>query len=193
MAFTVRHHYINVRGDQTICKELCRYSFQTHPLGFLLTTESTFTSSVRDFTFGDQKEMGFAVRVATSLAVTNGGEVIDSEGNRDEAGIRGHQADWCDYSGVVDGKRVGVLLMPSPDNFRKCWFHVRDYGLMVANPFGRQALSGGEPGSVVVKRNEPFRLGFAALIYEQPSSEPIHSEAIYRAYLASIRQTTQEP
>ena len=193
MAFAVRHHYINVRGDQTICKELCRYRFQAHSLGFLMTTESTFTSSERDFAFGDQKEMGFAVRVATSLAVANGGEVIDSEGNRDEDGGRGHQADWCDYSGVVDGKRVGVLLMPSPDNFRKCWFDVRDDGLMVANPFGRQALSGGEPGSVVVKRNEPFRLGFAALIYEQSTSKPIDCETIYRACLASIRRTTQEP
>ena len=51
----------------------------------------------------------------------------------------GKHADWCDYSGAVGGKDVGITLMTDPESFRKGWFHVRDYGLMVANPIERGA------------------------------------------------------
>jgi hypothetical protein len=52
------------------------------------------------------------------------------------------------------------VLLADPRNFRPSWFHARDYGLMVANPFGRKALSGGPESRVEVKPGETFRLGF---------------------------------
>jgi hypothetical protein len=55
--------------------------------------------------------------------------------------------------------------MPDAANFRPSWFHARDYGLFVANPFGRQAFRKGEPSRVEVKPGETFRLRFAVLLH----------------------------
>ena len=35
---------------------------------------------------------------------------------------------------MIGGRHAGVTLMPDPATFGRGWFHVRDYGLMVANP-----------------------------------------------------------
>jgi hypothetical protein len=106
--------------------------------------------------------MGLGVRVATNLTVTRGGVITSSEGRKNEKEVWGRQADWCDYS----GKGVGVMLMPDPQNFRRSWFHARDYGLLVANPFGRQAFTKAEPSRVVVKKGEILTLRFGVLVHD---------------------------
>jgi hypothetical protein len=35
---------------------------------------------------------------------------------------------------TIDGRQVGLVLMPSPSNFRRSWFHVRATGLSCGNP-----------------------------------------------------------
>ena len=50
----------------------------------------------------------------------------------------GKRADWCDYYGPVEGKTVGIAIFDHPQNPRHpTWWHVRDYGLFAANPFGQ--------------------------------------------------------
>lgn len=88
----------------------------------------------------------------------------DGEGRVNEKEIWGRRAAWCDYSGGVGGWHVGVTLTPHPENFRPSRFHARDYGVLVANPFGRKDFDRGEESRVPVKRGEIFRLRFAALI-----------------------------
>ncbi|HPY50992.1 MAG TPA: PmoA family protein, partial [Sedimentisphaerales bacterium] len=47
------------------------------------------------------------------------------------------RAAWCDYYGPVNGEVVGVAVFDHPSNPRHpTWWHVRDYGLYAANPFG---------------------------------------------------------
>lgn len=166
LTFGVRNRYLDATGAKTLCLEQCDYRFEPVDIGYRIRSSSVFSNAERDFTFGDQEELGLGARLATPLVVNNGGHITDSAGRRDEAGIRGHQADWCDYSRVIDNRRVGVLLVPGKENFGRSWFHIRNYGLMVANPFGREALGGGEPSRVTVKAGEPFRLAFSLLIYD---------------------------
>ena len=109
--------------------------------------------------------MGLGIRVATPLAVVKEGRITDSEGRVNEDQVWVQQADWCAYSGEVDGKQAGVLLMPDPGNFRRCWFHARDYGLLEANPFGRNAFTKGEKSRVVVREGESLRLQFGVLVW----------------------------
>jgi hypothetical protein len=95
-----------------------------------------------------------------------GGRMLDSEGRRDEAGVWGKEADWCDYAGTVDGRPAGVMLIPDPQvNFRRSSFHARDYGVLVANPFGRKVFGRGEESRVAVKKGEDFRLRFGVLLH----------------------------
>ena len=158
-SFAVKNRYLSKNGEP-IAEEIGRYQVRIRPDGYLLTSTSEFRAIGKPFAFGDQEEMGFGVRVATPISVKKGGRMANSLGGVDEKGVWGKAADWCAATGLVNGQRVGVVLMADPRNFRPSWFHARDYGLMVANPFGRKALSGGPESRVEVKPGETFRLGF---------------------------------
>lgn len=151
-------------GERTICTETFRCTITWHELGYLMDWSSTFRAE-QDFDFGDQEEMGLGVRVATPLTVDRGGEIVDSEGRKNGGQVWGKQADWCQYGGVIDRQKIGVVVMPDPTNFRRAWFHARDYGLLVANPFGANAFTKKEKSSVVVPAGKEFRLNFTVLVY----------------------------
>jgi hypothetical protein len=129
--------------------------------------------------------MGLGVRLATPLAVVKGGEIVNSEGRKNGAQVWGRQADWCRYGGDIGGRYVGVALLPHPQNFRRAWFHARDYGLLVANPFGQKAFTKGESSRVVVKPGETFRLQFRVLVYDLPAGAAPDMGAAFRAYSAT--------
>jgi hypothetical protein len=59
------------------------------------------------------------------------------------------------------------MLMASRRNFRESWWHNRDYGVFVANPFGRAAMKQGDRSSVAVAPGESLRLEFGALVHDQ--------------------------
>lgn len=178
-AFAVRNQYL--AGEKLLCEEVCRIEFEARPAGTLLTWESVFRGK-EPFAFGDQEEMGLGIRVATPLAVKNGGRIVNNDGLVNEKQVWGKTAEWCDYSGTIDGQAVGLLLMPDPANFRPAWFHARDYGLLVANPFGRKAFTKGDPSRVVVNPGEPFRLRFGLYVHQGETDRA----AIYRAWLSSL-------
>jgi hypothetical protein len=152
--FAARNRYLS--GDKTVCEEVCRIKVTVRPAGYLIDWASEFTGP-EDFHFGDQEEMGLGLRVATPLTVKSGGQILNSDGLKNEKQVWGKQADWCDYGGVA--------LMPDPKNFRRCWFHARDYGVLVANPFGRNAFTKGEKSKVVVRKGDTFRLRFGVLVH----------------------------
>ena len=106
----------------------------------LFDFEITLHAQGADLTLGDTKEGTMAVRVAETMRL-NGkvgrGHIVNSTGTRDAA-TWGKRADWCDYYGPVEGKTVGIAIFDHPQNPRHpTWWHVRDYGLFAANPFGR--------------------------------------------------------
>lgn len=143
---------------------------------------ATFTPVIDDFTFGDQEEMGFGIRVATPLSEKNGGIVRNSDGLTGAKTAWGKTAIWCDYSGILSNRLVGITVIPSPKNFRASWFHSRDYGLLVANPFGQKAFTKGEPSSIPVRKRETFTLRFAALIHSSATNEPPDITGAYKTF-----------
>jgi len=159
------------------------FTFTRQPAGYLLIWEAMFIATEQALVFGDQEEMGFGVRVATSLTERNGGRIINSAGIASAGNTWGRPAEWCDDSGVSDGRRLGVTLMTDPANFRASWWHNRDYGLMVANPFGRQAMKQGDPSRVVIKPGDTLRLCFGALLHASPADEPLDLATAYRDFV----------
>lgn len=175
--FAVRNAF--EADGRTVCIENCRLTIQVLPEGYLLTWDSAFSSPDADFYFGDQEEMGLGIRIHTPLAVVKGGSIVNSDFLKDEKGLWGKQADWCLYKGTIDDRQVGAVLMPDPKNFRRSWFHARNYGLLVANPFGQNAFTKGEKSKVVVKKGESFRIRFGILLCSAPSDEPFFLSETY--------------
>lgn len=103
----------------------------------LFDIEVTFRMTEGEVTFRDTKEGGLvSVRVASSMDVRNGGKIQNGYGGINEAETWGKHAPWCDYSGMVDGKHVGIAILDHEWNPRyPTQWHVRDYGLMTANCF----------------------------------------------------------
>lgn len=94
-----------------------------------------------DATFGDSKDGAFSVRVAESMAERKGGLITNSEGGRTMAQTWGKPASWVDYTGEVEGEKVGVAIFEHPSSFHyPSRWHVRDYGLLAVNPFGANAF-----------------------------------------------------
>jgi len=190
-SFAVRNRYVSAtEAQKTICNELCKFTILARPAGTLLVWDSTFTGD-EEFYFGDQEEMGLGIRVATPMRVEKGdgslpagtGTMTDSEGRKNGAQIGGNSAEWCDYSGTVDGKHVGMTIFCHPDNFRPSWFHARDYGFLAANAFGRAAFKKGEPSKVVVQPGEEFRLRYGILIRADAPGSDADLAAAYQDFL----------
>ena len=142
------------------------YQLRLRDEGFLLTWDAELKASEEDLIFGDQEEMGLGVRMATALTEKAGGQITSSTGLKSAAETWGKQAAWCDYSGKIDGRPgpVGITIIPSPQNAHACWWHNRDYGLFVANPFGKRA--GHVDGKLTLKKGESLRLKFHVLFHE---------------------------
>jgi hypothetical protein len=56
--------------------------------------------------------------------------------------------------------------MPDPANFRRSWFHARDYGFVAANPFGANAFTQGPKSKVGVRAGESLRLRYGVFVHE---------------------------
>ena len=99
----------------------------------------TIHASHGDLNLGDTKEGSMAIRLAPTLRLkgeVGEGHIVNSEGVKD-GNTWGKRAKWVDYYGPIDGQTVGVAIFDHPDNPRHpTWWHVRDYGLFAANPFG---------------------------------------------------------
>ena len=130
----------------------------------------TLTATKLDVLFGDTKEGGLAsVRVMPSMDVKAGlgGKIENANGGKNEDETWGKRAAWCDYTGPVNDKTVGITAMDHPDSFRHpTYWHVRNYGLMTANPFG-----------VSHYHNDPKRRGWHVL---SPGESLV---GIYRFYV----------
>jgi len=179
-SFAVENRYRFPSGA-ILLRENAGYRIRLRPDGYLLLVDSRFTASGEPVEFGDQEEMGLGVRVATPISVAQGGRILNSEGFKNEKGVWGKTAAWCDYSGMIDQRRVGVSIMSDPANFAPSWFHARDYGLLVANPFGRKAFTGGDERRVRVTSDPPLRLRFGVFVYGTDGREA-DLAAAYRDY-----------
>jgi hypothetical protein len=127
-------------------------------------------ASVMPITFGDTKEGSFGVRISDQITEKSGhGKLENAEGKTGMKNCWGQLSMWCDYSGAIDGKTVGLAILDHPKNpYPACW-HSRDYGLMAANPFGRNR-SGfpamkGRTDLVKLDKGQHLKLRYGLLIH----------------------------
>jgi len=121
--------------------------FHSDPKLRIIDFEITLTAA-EDLTFGDTKEGAFAIRLAETLTEKKGGRMVDADGRATMAQVWGKRSNWVDYSGEVDGEKLGVAIFDHPQNPRHpTYWHARDYGLFALDPFGSRAFDPTQPES----------------------------------------------
>ncbi len=141
------------------------------------------TASDGPLTFGDTKEGMFGLRVASSLDVKRkqGGRIVNAEGLTD-LDAWGKPSPWVDYSGAIDGEPAGVAILNHPESFRyPTTWHVRDYGLFAANPFGWHDFGKGESGDHTVAAGDSIRFRYRVILHRGDVSAADVAGA-FRAY-----------
>lgn len=147
----------------------------------LFDFEITLRAGAQAVVLGDTKEGSMAMRLAESMRLTQPplpgekkmrpgqGHIVNSEGVRD-GDTWGKRAAWCDYYGPVEGKTVGVAIFDHPSNPRHpTWWHVRDYGLFAANPFGRhdfEKLADKHAGDLTVPAGQSVTFRYRFYLHE---------------------------
>lgn len=127
-------------------------------------------------TLGDTKEGTMAVRLAESMrlkpnkhyADKPSGHILQNTGLQDGA-TWGKRAAWCDYTGLVQGRRMGITIFDHPQNPKyPTWWHVRDYGLFAANPFGVHDFEKKPPGTgdVVIPAGKSLTFKYRFFLHE---------------------------
>ncbi|MES2692959.1 MAG: PmoA family protein [Verrucomicrobiota bacterium] len=142
-----RSRWVSATGE-TICTDETTYRFRRVPEGYLLDCEIAIKASHGALTFGDTEEGAMAVRVNEAIRVTQAvgkkktpgtGTIVNASGDRGTKAW-GKRAPWTDYHGPLPngGPTIGVAIFDHPKNpSHPTWWHVRDYGLFAANPFGK--------------------------------------------------------
>ena len=120
------------------------------------------------------------MRVATELTELKGGLVVNSDGVRGAKAVWGNQATWATYSREIGGRIKGIAIFPSASNPNPTWWHSRDYGVIVANGFGKRALPASPDGKLVVKPGDSLKLRYDVLLFDTPPSAPVDFAAVYR-------------
>ena len=151
--------------------------------------EITLHASNGAITLGDTKEGTMAIRLAETMRLkgpVGHGHIVNSAGVRD-GDTWGKRADWCDYYGPVDGKILGVAIFDHPQNPRHpTWWHVRDYGLFAANPFGQhdfEKLQDKTAGNLTVQAGGNLTFRYRFLLHRGDEKQGRVAEH-YRDYAA---------
>ncbi len=190
--FRERTRWVTASGAPLLHETRDIRVFQCVPALRVLDLTLRFTPAEGAVTFGDTKEGGLiAVRVATAMDGDKGGTLTNADGATGEANTWGKRSLWCDTSG--GGLDCGITLMDHPDNPRfPTYWHVRDYGLMTANPFGVSHFTHDrtQDGSLTVPAGETARWRYRIVVHAGTLEESRVAERIERLYNAFTARLT---
>jgi hypothetical protein len=194
-AIVTRNDWVAPDGKK-ILEDERRLSFSVAGENRVIDFAITLTATEGPVTFGDTKEGSFGLRVAETMRVQRrrqpaAGRILNSEGqtNTDAWGKR---AGWVDYSGPVVNAAgteevAGIAILNHPDSFRfPTYWHVRDYGLFAANPFGVHDFESGKErgaGNHTVNQGESL-LFMYRVIFHKGAGEPDQIKRAFSEYSA---------
>lgn len=174
---TSRNHWTAKDGTVVCTDERTLRIYNRPDNERLFDFEITIQAGKADVTLGDTKEGTMALRLAETMRLKPNkentgkptGHIVNSEGVRD-GDTWGKRANWCDYYGPVDGKIVGAAIFDHPKNPRHpTWWHVRDYGLFAANPFGQhdfEKLPDKNAGNLVIPAGKSVTFRYRFYLHE---------------------------
>ena len=164
-------------GDgNPVVDETREYRFYNTPAsGRLFDHTVTFTATYGDVTFGDDKEGMVAFRIRPEIQGNHAGVLTNTAGEQGEGNVYGTPMPWMDYSGPIEGVGTrGIALFSHPNNMRLPNWHVRDYGLVGANPFATRNVGGmDEDGSVTLAEGNSLTFQFRVFVHSGDVEEAL--------------------
>jgi hypothetical protein len=161
--------WVSPEQEDLLTEQLTVRAFVSADVFRLMDVTVRLRALAKPVTFGDTKEGGIlSVRVRPSMEVKRGGTITNAHGGTNEKETWGKRAVWCDYTGESNGRTAGIGLMDHPNNLRHpTYWHVRDYGLMTANPFGISHFKddSSQRGDWVLPAGEEVVFRYRALIH----------------------------
>ena len=150
-------------------------TFHAHPMLRIIDFDFDF-AAIDQVVFRDTKEGTFAMRMATALDEPPAkvrpsmptGKLINAQGGEREANVWGKRSEWVDYSGELDGEKVGVVMMDHPGNPRHpTYWHSRGYGLHSINPFGVSDFLNDKTqnGSLTIEPGKHVRFRYRVIVH----------------------------
>jgi hypothetical protein len=178
--FTADMHWLDPQGA-TLVDESRVMTFTATPKLRIVDFHITLTAATK-VVFGDSKDGVFGVRLAPALQEdkvikTKGkpdvilpgppGTITNADGAEHEKAVWGKPSNWVDYSGEIDGEKLGIAIFDHPSNSRRARWHVRAYGLFAANPFGLSAFTGdkSQDGSVTLEPGQKLHFRYRVVIH----------------------------
>jgi hypothetical protein len=152
---------------KTLLNESRTMTFHGGPQDRTIDFDITLTA-VEKVTFGDEKDGMFGLRLRPVLQEDKGsGHISNAEGGQGEKAVWGKPSNWCDYSGDINGEKLGIAILDHPGNPRHpVRWHVRGYGLFAANPFGQETFDKSLPdGSVTLEPGKSLRYRYRVIVH----------------------------
>ncbi len=157
-----------------VCEDVRELRVYRVPSGRLFDFDLTLRATEGPVEFGDTKEGMLGFRIAASMRLAGGqGHIVNAAGQRD-GDTWGKAAEWCDYTGPVNGETVGIAVFDHPQNLRHpTYWHVRDYGLFAANPFGLKDFIGDKTGAgrYTIPKGEALTFRYRVFIHRGTAEE----------------------
>jgi hypothetical protein len=121
-----------------------------------------------DVTIDKTNHSLFSGRMDPDLAVTNGGTMINAEGETGEKGTFGKRSAWIDYYGERMGKMEGMAILQHPSNewFPAPWF-TRDYGFFSPTPMYWPE----NDKNITLKKGEKINLRYRVIVHSGDHKE----------------------
>jgi hypothetical protein len=184
---TVRALFDLVGPDgNVIGQETQAYVFRGDASTRIIDCEFTTKALGAPVKMGDTKEGTFAIRVVKALEKPNV-RMLNSEGGVGEAQIWGKRANWVDYSGTVEGKKLGIAIFDHPSNPKHpTYWHAREYGLFAVNPFGEHDYYNDpkRDGSITIPAGGSLTFRYRVFIHDGDAAEA-KVAAAYERYAAN--------
>ena len=171
------------KNNQIVCRDVRSLCFAATENQRFIDFDITITAEQDKVVFGDTKEGTFGIRVPEVIAVETkkGGSFVNAEGKIGERDAWGKRSAWVDYHGVLDGEKVGIAILNHPSSFRyPTYWHVRDYGLFAANPFGVhdfERLQDDKAGELTLPKGESVTFRYRVLFHKGDATEANIAEA----------------
>ncbi len=175
-------------NNRVIGEETQSYTFGGDERTRTIDCEFTLHATAGPLVMGDTKEGTFGIRLNAELSAPHD-HMLNSQGSRGERAIWGKPADWVNYSGVVSGKPVGIVVFDSPVSFHHpTTWHARGYGLLAANPFALREFTRdpNQDGSWTIPEGKSLRFRYRVLIYDGEMT-PGQIAELYTQYSAAER------